>query len=402
AKPLSLREIISEHPKGQEFGGIVADFPRMPFLADAADEVLSFPPIINSARIGAVEVGDSNLFIELTGTDLPSLVLSASIVACDLADAGFTILPVEIQYPYDTPFGRSFVTPYYFQSAVGLDVSFAGKMLGEDLTTFEVTAALKRMGCDASAGDGALKVLSPPYRNDFLHPVDVVEDIMIGRGMNTFSPAMLTDFTVGRLSRIEIFSRKAKSILVGLGYQEMMFNYLSSGRDLIERMYPDDPEVRLNQQHIRRNQVVQISNPMSEGFEFVRNSIIPNLLASEAASGSAPYPHSIFEVGKIAVLDPDDNSGTRTINSLGLLSADAGAGFNTLSAQVAALFYFLFREYSLSEAEDPRFISGRSARISCNGVDVGIFGELHPVLLERWGIQMPASGGEIDLDRVLG
>ncbi|WP_455381579.1 phenylalanine--tRNA ligase subunit beta [Salinispira pacifica] len=402
SRELSLREIIKEHPKGQEFGPIVADFPRMPFLADSADEVLSFPPVINSARIGAVEVGDSSLFIELTGTDLPSLVLSASIVACDLSDAGFTILPVKIQYPYDTPFGRSMVTPYYFQEPVTLETSFANRMLGEELSTVEITSAVQRMGCRAKISGEKLTVTPPEYRNDFLHPVDVAEDIMIGRGMNTFSPALLTDFTVGRLTPIETFARKVKGTLVGLGYQEMMFNYLSSAHDLIERIYPEDETVRLNQKHVREKVVVQIANPMSEGYEFVRNSILPNLLGAEAASASAPYPHSIFEIGKVAVLDDADNSGTRTINSLGLLSADASAGFNTLSAQIAALFYFLYREFSLSETDDPRFIPGRAAQISCSGRDVGVFGELHPELLERWGIQMPATAAELDLDRVLG
>lgn len=399
---LSLREIIKQHPKGQEFGPIVEGFPRMPFLADSADEVLSFPPVINSARIGAVEVGDSNLFIELTGTDMPSLVLSASIVACDLADAGFTILPVKIQYPYDTPLGKSTVTPFYFQRPVKIETEFANRMLGEKLSKVEIAASIERMGCRAKVSGGTLEVVPPEYRNDFLHPVDVAEDIMIGRGMNTFSPALLTDFTVGRLSRIETFARKAKGVLVGLGYQEMMFNYLSSARELIERMYPEDENVRLNQRYIREKQAVQIANPMSEGFEFVRNSILPNLLASEAASSSAPYPHNIFEVGKIAVLDAEDNSGTRTITSLGLFAADASAGFNTLSAQIAALFYFLYRENTLDEIDDPRFIPGRVAQVRCNGAIVGVFGEIHPQVLEKWGIQMPATAAEIDLDRVLG
>ncbi|MFW5784124.1 MAG: phenylalanine--tRNA ligase subunit beta, partial [Spirochaetota bacterium] len=63
SREMNLREIIAEHPKGQEFGPIVADFSKMPFLADAKNEVLSFPPVINSARVGAVEEGDEELFV---------------------------------------------------------------------------------------------------------------------------------------------------------------------------------------------------------------------------------------------------------------------------------------------------------------------------------------------------
>jgi phenylalanyl-tRNA synthetase beta chain len=65
----------------------------MPFLTDTNGEVLSFPPVINSARVGAVEEGDRTLFVELTGTDLESLLLACAIVACDLADAGHTDAP---------------------------------------------------------------------------------------------------------------------------------------------------------------------------------------------------------------------------------------------------------------------------------------------------------------------
>jgi len=60
--PLSLREINKQHPKGQEYGYIVADFPQYPYITDDNGETLSYPPVINSARIGAVQVGDTELF----------------------------------------------------------------------------------------------------------------------------------------------------------------------------------------------------------------------------------------------------------------------------------------------------------------------------------------------------
>ena len=85
-----MREIITEHPKGREYGHIVADLPLFPLLTDDNGEVLSFPPVINSASIGAVQEGDTSLFIELTGTDIDSLLHTASIVACDVSDMGYT------------------------------------------------------------------------------------------------------------------------------------------------------------------------------------------------------------------------------------------------------------------------------------------------------------------------
>jgi phenylalanyl-tRNA synthetase beta chain len=114
-KKLTLREIVKQHPKGEEFGAIISGFDKYPYIKDADGKTLSLPPIINSNDIGAVVAGDKELFVEMTGTDIYSLMLAASIVACDLYDAGFEILPVKTIYPYDTQLGKEIVAPFYFQ-----------------------------------------------------------------------------------------------------------------------------------------------------------------------------------------------------------------------------------------------------------------------------------------------
>lgn len=386
---LSLREIIKDHPKGQEFGHIVADLPRFPFLTDSEGEVLSFPPVINSARIGAVEVGDEQLFIELTGTVLKDILLAASIVACDLADQGFTILPVKVKYPYETEFGSEIVCPYYFQEPVAAEIPYINGLLGEDLSSEQILQALERMGVYAVEDGGSVYITVPEYRNDFLHPVDIVEDVMIGHGLSEFEPVMPNAYTMGRLTEAEVFSRKLKDIMIGLGFQEMMYNYLGSRKEFIEKMNVDGHEY------------IQIANPMTENYEFVRASVMPSLLESESVSGNAVYPHHIFEIGKVAYLDDEDNSGTVTRNSLGFMSADSAIGFNEISSTVSALLYYANREYVLREVDDPRFIPGRAAEICIGERCIGIFGEVNPVVLENWNIGMPTVLCEIDVDDLM-
>lgn len=394
--PISMRRMLTEHQKGQEFGWIVADFERFPLLTDDNGDVLSFPPIINSARIGAVEEGDANLFIEMTGTDLPSLLTACSIVACDLADAGYIVLPVKVEYPYDTPFGREITTPFYFQQPTTTTIDTVEKFLGRKIEPDELLNGLQRMGIGAELRSGSVTVRPPEYRNDFLHPVDVVEDVMIGIGMESFPPEVPSDFTVGRLQPAELFGRSVKQLLVGLGYQEMIFNYLGSRRDFIERMYPQhewDSEAATH---------VQIANPMSENFEFVRRSILPHLLSAESVSANAVYPHFVFEAGKIVRRDAEDNYGSVTRNGVGMLCADADAGFTLINSHVSVLFYYLGIEYTLREVADARFIPGRAAEIYIGSVAVGRYGEIHPEVLEKWGVQMPCAACEIDLDLLMG
>jgi len=398
--PLTLREILKQHPKGKEFAFIQEHEPVHPLLTDADGVILSYPPIINSNDLGAVQVGDSEVFVEMTGTDMPTLTLATSIVACDLADNGFTIEPVEIEYEYDTPFGRNIVTPFYFQEPVFCSLSRIEKFLGEKLNADECVEALARMGVSAEkiesnergqenkSPEQGVRVYPPEYRNDFLHAADVAEDVMIGRSLASFKPQRPADSTVGRLLPITLFSRQVKELLIGLGYQEMIYNYLGSRKNLVENMRG------------KGEKIIRIFNPMTENYEYVRDSVLASLMLSESISGSV-YPHKIFEVGKIAWLDNAENYRSKTHQFAGFIHAGTDANFNTASAELQALFYYLSRDYDVQESSDERFIPGRAAAIIYNGKQAGVFGELHPEVLENWGVTIPCTAAEIDLDELL-
>ena len=387
---LSLREICEKHPKGKEYGYIVSSYDKFPYLYDDKNETLSFPPVINSARIGAVEVGDSEFFIEVSGPILNDLLLAVNILACDLSDMGFEILPVKVILNQDTPYGREITVPYYFQQPQRASLKTIRKTLGLDLTKDECISALAKMGVYAVADDEYVYIECPEYRNDFLHEVDVAEDVMIGHGLGEFTPVMPSDFTVGRLSPVEEFSRKVKDIMTGLGFQEMMYNYLGSKREYIDNM------------HISPDKAVFIANPMSENYEVIRPSILPCLLESESVSGHAVYPHLIFECGKVTVKDENDNSGTHTGNSVGFFASNVSMGYNDAASYIQTLMYFLRKEYTLLPVEDdPRFIPGRAAYVVYKGEKAGIFGETHPQVLESWGCTMPSIMAELDMDILL-
>lgn len=393
---LSLTEILDQHPKGKEYGHLVRGQPAFPYLEDAASAALSFPPVINSAGLGNVMVGDDRFFVELTGPHLETLLLAASIAACDLADAGYTIHPVLIRYPYDTGHGRDLVTPRYFQTETTVELASAERLLGESIAPAEGRRLVQRMGSRARVEGANLVVTPPPYRNDFLHAVDVVEEIAIGRGLSSFEPELPDEFTTGHLSAATRFNRAARDVLVGLGYQEMIFNYLGARRDYTERM------------NAPNRVLVEVANPMTENYAVVRDSIIPCLLAAEMSSRNAAYPHHMCEVGKIALPDAADPTGSRTVDACTLLVADRAAGFNDASAHLAALLFYLGAEHRLVELDDPRFIPGRAARVDASApaafggervwTDVGVLGELHPAVLEHWSIGMPCASVELDLD----
>ncbi len=393
-KPMTCRQILTEHPKGKDFGWIIKDFKKFPILTDDKNEIMSMAPVINSATLGAVQVGDKGLMVELTGDNMENLMLAANIVACDFADVGYEIEPIMVKHPYDTCFGRDVVAPFYFQPKTKATLKHINKLLGTNFDDATVLDALTRMGSKVVskkiADDDFEYTLSPaPYRNDFLHEVDIIEDVMIGTKLETYEPAKPNDFTIGRLLPITYYSRKAKTLMVGLGYQEMIFNYVGSRKDYIENMNIDPAHV------------IEIANPMSENYQFVRSDILSSLLRAESKSANAIYPHKIFEIGKVAYLCPEENTGTRTRQCLGFLSAESNANYNTAASEVASVLYFLDHKYEVKESNDPRFIPGRQAAVIIKGKQVGVFGEIHPQVLENWAITVPCFGGELDLEELL-
>ncbi|AGT27473.1 phenylalanine--tRNA ligase subunit beta [Borrelia miyamotoi] len=387
---MSISEINKEHPKGIEYASILKDFDQYPLLLDCKNKVLSYPPVINSHDSGALKLGDTNLFIEVTGTNIEATLLSLSVVSCDLHDMGFEILPIKTVFPEETIFGKEIVCPYYFQNTVDVNVDSVNRMFGSNLTINDMCLELKKLGISAFLKEQDKFYIVPPvYRNDFLHEVDVIEEIMIGKGLGSFKPELPKSFTLGRLSQVEEFSRKIRDLMIGMGFQEMIYNYLGSRRDFIEKM------------NIEGNELLSIANPMTESYEYIRASIVPDLLKSESISSNFPYPHKIFEIGKVALKDLNSVDGTITYDNLAFLMADKDFSFNEINSLVASLFYYLNIEVKLRESNRTLYIDGRGADILINDTIVGNFGEVSPYILSNFGIMVPCCALEINLNKFL-
>ena len=388
---MTLSEMLMVHPKGLEFGHILAGHSRLPLLQDAARQPLSFPPIINSREIGEVRVGDDALFIEVTGTDLSMVVLTLNIFAVNLADRGAIIEPVEIHYPYETPLGKRVVTPHDLGTPRPIHIEMIERALGQELGAATVTHALEEYGYDVLADKDVVQAKLPPYRQDFMHAMDVVEDVAISRGYGSFAPEMPAQFTVGGLSRIEHTSDRARELMVGLGFQEIISNILGS-----PEYYRD--AMRLGETDWGK--MVEVRNVMALTFSCLRQWMIPSLLRVETASSRAFYPHRLFEAGDVAIPDPAHALGSRTETVLGAVIAHATAHFSEIHSCLDVLLYHLGKEYSLEPVKHPSFLDGRAGQIMMLGKSLGVIGELHPEVLERWQIGVPVVAFEINLSQL--
>ena len=389
SEPLTLQDILAVHPKGMEYGGILANQPLLPLLRDHEGQVLSFPPIINSQDIGQIQVGDSELFVEVTGTDARMVLLTLNIFAANFADRGATIDPIEIQYPYATDWGKAVKTPCDINAIQKVPLKAIESALGLALDTDLVQQALRSYGYDVNATRSTLAVRLPCYRNDLMHPVDVAEDVAISRGYDSFVPVMPAHFTVGSLSILERMSDHLRDHMIGQGFQEIFSNILMSREELVERMRltPSD-----------QDQVVEVDNVMSQNFSCLRSWIVPSLLRVETASSRAFYPHRLFEIGEVALLDLSRALGSRTMVRLGSLIAHPHANFSEVHTCLDVLMFYLMQDYTLEPVSHGSFMEGRAGKILCGGHTIGLIGELHPAVLENWHIAMPVSVFEIDVD----
>ncbi|MGE5709297.1 MAG: phenylalanine--tRNA ligase subunit beta [Nitrospira sp.] len=388
---MTLSEILMVHPKGLEHGHILAGQSRLPILRDAKNQPLSFPPIINSREIGEVRVGDDELFVEVTGTDLSMVVLTLNIFAANLADRGAAIEPIEVQYPKSTPLGKRVITPQDLGKPRTIQIKTIEQALGQELGVKTVKQALELYGYDISAGKGSVKAKLPPYRQDLMHAMDVGEDVAISRGYGDFLPVMPAQFTVGGLSRIEQLSDRARELMVGLGFQEIISNILGS---------PDDYRSKMRLDGTDWGRMVEVGNVMSLSFSCLRQWMIPSLLRVETASSRAFYPHRLFEAGEVAIPDPSRELGSRTDTVLGALLAHATAHFSEIHSCLDVLFYHLGKEYSLEPVQHPSFLEGRAGNIAVAGMRIGVIGELHPEVLERWQVSVPAVAFEVNLSQL--
>ncbi len=390
----TFAEILKTHPKGLAYGNLLPSGWNVPVLKDAGGTVLSFPPIINSDDIGQVRAGDGDLLVETTGIDLDAVLLVANILAANLTDRGFTIEPLTTEYPYDTPRGRRVRTPGTWGEgrAAPLEVPLGEftRLLGETPSERDAVDALRLAGHRVEARRGTLVVAFPPWRADAMHPVDAVEDFLLARGAGSFPPRPLETFTIGRASSASRIEDRVRDHLLGLGLEEVFSNLLC-----------DRPALRGNMRRAGPDPVT-IANPMSTSYACLRDALLPGLLRVESASGDARYPHRLFEVGEIARPDPGVTLGSRTLRSAAVLVAAERAPFTQMASLLAQLLQWLDIPYALQEAPDGTYWEGRHAEILLGGTRAGSIGEIHPEVLEQWGIRMPCAAFEINLGAPFG
>ena len=84
-KELSLREILENTEAGKKYLYILNKYDKYPILIDSDNNIISFPPIINSNKIGKLDINTKNIFIDVSGTDLEKILLALNVIVLTLS-----------------------------------------------------------------------------------------------------------------------------------------------------------------------------------------------------------------------------------------------------------------------------------------------------------------------------
>lgn len=384
-KKQTLREIVETHPKGAEYGEIISQFDAWPVLVDAADNVLSMPPVINSNDLGRITTETNNVLVEVTGTNAETVHDTLKIVVSSLSERGGRIYSCQETYPYGTP--RRVVSPDLSPTTKSLRLSYINKLLGTSLGLKEAARFAEKAGYKVPRATGdTIHLEIPCHRTDIMHSVDIVEDIAIAMDINKLRPEWPRIWTVGNLARMTDETERVAEVMIGLGFQEVLTYALTS------------PQVVSNNAQSSEGNLVELLNPRMTTHTVLRNWLLPSLLEILSHNTHVDYPQRIFEIGPCISRGENQARPIQEGQKLAAVSIHATAGFTEIRSSFDALTNNEGLSFKIRDKEHPSFLPGRcGAIVASDWREVGIIGEVNPRVIRSWGLNLPAAALEIEL-----
>lgn len=375
-------EILRNHPKGKDYQKLLENHEAYPLLIDDAGQVLSMPPIINSHET-ALKRESTDLFVDVTGIEERPVAKTLNVVTTSLAELfpGSRIETVTIEEG-----GTKRITPDLTPILFPVSTAGAEQVIGVALDADRVAGLLEQMryGVEKIEGD-TVTVAVPAYRNDILHEVDLIEDVAIAIGLSHIPQTLIPSFTLASERPERVLQRRVRTTLLGLGYTETMSLMLTNVEDLYERTRSADP-----------GDSVVTDNPASQEQSIVRTRLAPGLLRLLADNKGSGITRRLFEADDVIRLVPDEAEPVEKLHVAAALQ-DRSAGFADIRGTADAIAREIGLELEYLPTEDPLFLEGRGAEIRVNGKSSGIVGEVHPEVLENFGINLPVAILELEL-----
>lgn len=385
-KALNGKEILTYHETGKEYAYLLEGQNVYPYFIDGANEILSMPPIINSEKTGRVTENTTDIFIECSGFELGLLNQLLMHLTTMFADMGGEVYSVSVNYEQG-----QIITPNFSPREQKIDITHIKDLVGIELNEEEVIRHLNQMMHEVIEKEGLTwKIRSPPFRYDLWHEVDIIDDIARAYGYNNIELRTPNVASIGSELPISKLREEISEVLVGLGFLETYTFALTSKKEQLTNMLIEENQVG----------VIDIANGM-ESQGMLRISLLPQQLQSLAHNRNRPLPQKIFE-GAFVVL-PDQSKDVKARNEMHLsaMITDKTVTFTQIRQALDAILKTKGIEVNIVPTNHPSFIQGRAGAVIYKNEAIGVVGEIHPQVLENFGLQAPVGAFEINLEKIL-
>lgn len=389
---LTLNEILENHEKGEKYAKLLKEFDKYPLIVDGNGNIMSMPPIINS-ELTKLTTKTTNLFIDVTGTDINAVTNALNIIAANLSENGATIETIEVNYPYHD--NKTY--PDFEPKIIDVHTKTAQEYIGIDLTADKIVETLEKTRFNATKiNEETVRVTVPRYRIDILHEVDIIENIALGYGFNEL-PAQLPDFaTVANPDSKRQFDQILEQVMIGLSFTEIKSLMLTSETQHYTKLRKEVEEDR-----------VTVAQPITQDRTMIRKSLINSLLEFLEDNKHEELPQKIFEIGDVAYINENAETKMVTVKKLAAAQISSVANFTTIKSIVESFVANMGFEMELEDHDDSAFIKGRCAKFTTKPLNKntpftfkGYFGEIHPEVLTNFELEYPVIAFEVEFSEV--
>ena len=238
------------------------------------------------------------------------------------------------------------------------------------------------------------EILVPSFRPDLILTADIAEEIGRSYGYNAIPITEFKNSTQGGYSAEMKLEAQAGTFCRGLGYNEIItYSFVSPAVFDQIRLPADSP--------LRR--CMRIQNPLGEDTSVMRTIALPSML--EILARNNAYHNKavkLYEIAKV-YLPTEGQMLPQEPKKLVLGTYGSGETFFTLKGELEAIFAGLRirkAEYA-AEKQNPSYHPGRCASITVDGVCVGVMGQVHPLVVNNYGMDCEVYCAELNLSALM-
>lgn len=302
------------------------------------------------------------------------------------------------------------------------------RVAGMSIDDATVTAKLSAIGSDVEMGSESLLVTPPTWRPDLTDPADLVEEVVRLVGYEMLPSTLPTAPAGHGITWAQRLRRRVGAVLASRGMVEVLTYPFTSESDADSLRWNDDDP---------RRRTPRLANPLSDEQPMLRGAILPTLLGAAARNvGRGMTDFAIFETGTVflgaagnaehvrpGVTQRPTDEQWAALESL-LPDQPEHLGVVLVGDRLEKGWWGPARTFAWSDAleiarvaiaacgvensrvrvepaHDLSFHPGRSAAITVDGLFVGVAGELHPGVVEVWGLPARACAAELDLNTLI-